>query len=262
MKATLATTATLEVAGGSIDCSIVPWDSEIFGFPVAVIDRIELREDHDPAGLLTALDGWCEDRDVRLVSCRIDHLRLRESMALEDRGFRFVEMVYVPGLETFDSIGEPRHAIIVTEAGPADLAEIERIAYSAFTTGRYLLDWRLPPELSRRRYAQWVRNSRAAGQAILKADFEDRIVGFFIVEERIDRSAYWHLTAIAPEAQGQGLGLSLWQTMLRRHRDEGVIRVQTTVSAHNPAVINLYARLRFTFQSPQMTFHWLRRPIA
>ena len=50
---------------------------------------------------------------------------------------------------------------------------------------------------------------------------------------------YWHLTAVAPDAQGRGVGRSLWRTMLLRHRAEGVGVVETTISGHNPAVMNL-----------------------
>jgi RimJ/RimL family protein N-acetyltransferase len=84
------------------------------------------------------------------------------------------------------------------------------------------------------------------------------LVGFFIVEQRPDRSVYWHLTAVAPKWQGKGIGMSVWRTMLLRHKAEGAPFVETTISGHNLAIINLYARLRFTFRGAQMTFHWLR----
>jgi ribosomal protein S18 acetylase RimI-like enzyme len=251
----------VEKDGAAIEYSLVPWDSDIFGFPVAQIGRIELDDGADGERVLHEFDAWCTDQKVRLASCRLDHLQLRESMALEAIGFRFVEMVYVPRFESFESIAAPRHAIQVAEATPDDLPSIEEVAQSAFTTGRFLLDWRLPPELSKRRYATWVRNSfDGPEQSVLKAEVDGALVGFFIVEQRPDRSVYWHLTAISPEWQGKGLGTSLWRTMLIRHKTEGATFVETTISGHNAPVINLYARLGFTFASAQMTFHWLRDP--
>jgi RimJ/RimL family protein N-acetyltransferase len=253
----------LESAGAVLECSLVPWDSEIFGYPVAQIDRVELDAAADPAAVLDAFEGWCASHDVRLVSCRLDHTKLRESMALEERGFRFVEMVYGPRFDAFESIGAPRHEVQVSEATEADVGRIEDVAYTAFTTGRFLLDGRLTPELSRRRYATWVRTSfESSRQTVLKAEVDGDLVGFLIVEHRSDRSVYWHLTAIAPDWQGKGMGLSLWQTMLVRHGAEGASYVETTISGHNLAIINLYARLGFSFASAQMTFHWLRDPAA
>jgi RimJ/RimL family protein N-acetyltransferase len=251
----------LESQGAVIESSLVPWDSEIFGFPVAQITRFEIAENAPTAPILAEFETWCATHDVRLISCRLDHLQIRESMILEDAGFRFVETVYVPRFVSFTEIAAPTHDLQVAEATPQDTARIEDVAYAAFTTGRFLLDHRLPPELSRRRYANWVRTSfGSANQIVLKAESEGDLVGFFIVEHRPDKSVYWHLTAIAPGWQGKGMGIDVWRTMLLRHRAEGVASVETTISGHNLAVINLYARLGFSFASAQMTFHRLREP--
>ncbi|MFL5651438.1 MAG: GNAT family N-acetyltransferase, partial [Chloroflexota bacterium] len=98
----------------------------------------------------------------------------------------------------------------------------------------------------------------SSNQKVLKAEIGGDLVGFFIVERRDDGTAYWHLTAVSPDSQGKGIGMSLWRTMLLRHLAEGVTSVETTVSGHNLAVMNLYARLGFVFSDAQMTFHWLR----
>ena len=242
----------------ALECSLVPWDSKTFGFAVAQITRIDIGVEGDAVGLFQSFEAWCADRDVRLVSCRLDHERLRESMALEDDGFRFVEMVYRPR-RSLEDLPAPDPAINVAPASPSDLASIESIAYDAFSTGRYFIDRRLPPDLSQRRYASWVASSfEAPNQAVLKAEMDGDLVGFFIVEHRPDGSVYWHLTAIAPSWQGKGVGLNLWKTMLLRHRSEGATFVETTISAHNTPALNLYARLGFTFSAAQMTFHRLR----
>ena len=251
----------LELDGTILDCTLVPWDTETFGFPVAEISRLQLGEEESSTHVLVAFEEWCLARDVRLVSCRLDHLQLRESMALEGLGFRFIEMVYRPRFDAFDGIATPRHDIAISQATAADVAAIEAIAASAFTTGRFLLDHRLPPELSDRRYANWVRNAfGSSDQTVLKAELGGDLVGFFIVEQSPEKSVYWHLTAVAPESQGKGIGTSLWRSMLLRHKAEGATSVETTISGHNVAVINLYARLGFSFGSAQMTFHWLRDP--
>lgn len=256
-------TAQFDLDGVDLEASLVPWDSDNFGFPVAQIDRLKVQDDARPTRALQAFDAWCDDHDVRLVSCRLNHTQLRASMALEDVGFRFVEMVHEPHRDLGDGMPAPARAIVVEPATAADLASIEEIAYSAFATGRFLLDWRLPPELSRRRYATWVRNSfDDPRHEVLKAQLDEALVGFFIVEHRSDGAVYWHLTAIAPDQQGKGIGSSLWLTMLERHRAEDTTAVDTTISAHNAPAINLYARLGFTFGPARMTFHWLRGPVA
>ena len=249
----------LEHDGASLDIVLVPWDSEVFGYPVAQIERFDLGRATTAAALFDDLETWCADQGVRLISCRLDHERLAESAALEEHGFRFIETVLVPRLGPLKDLDPPRRTIDVEEASAADLDAIEAIASTVFTTGRFLLDRRLDPELSHRRYANWVRTSFAdARHTVLKAEVAGDLVGFFIVEHRSDGGVYWHLTAMAPRWQGQGLGLSVWRTMLLRHRAEGATSVETTISGHNLPVLNLYARLGFSFASSQMTFHRLR----
>ena len=131
------------------------------------------------------------------------------------------------------------------------MARIEEVAYSAFSTGRFLLDQRLPPELSGVATRPGCGPASGRRQIVLKAEVEGDLIGFFIVEHRPDQSVYWHLTAIAPDWQGKGMGMSLWQTMLLRHKAEGASFVETTISGHNLPALNLYARLGFTSGPPR-----------
>ena len=249
---------TLVAGGSALTCSVAAEDSQTLGYGVAVIEDIAIGSD-DPSPLFEEFDAWCDEAQVRLVSCRLDHLRLRESMALEDHGFRFVEMVYRPRLARLDQLAEPEHPISILDARRTDLPVLQRIAATAFTTGRLALDPRIGPELSGRRYANWIASSMdSAAQQVLTAQLEGKLVGFFILEHRPGELVYWHLTAVAPETQGRGIGMSLWRTMLLRHRAEGATSVETTVSGHNPPVLNLYARLGFAFTAPQLTLHLVR----
>jgi ribosomal protein S18 acetylase RimI-like enzyme len=250
---------TLAAGGASLDCFIVPWDSRIFGFPVAEIARLDLGPDgSDATPLFESFDAWSATNGIRLASCRLEHDRLPETMALEAVGFRFVEIVYRPRLDELARVAPPSRDIEIAGATHDDLADIQAIAHDAFLTGRFLLDFRLSPDLSRRRYADWVRTSLAGGsQRVLKAMVGSEIVGFFIVERRPAGAAYLHLTAIAPAWQGKGIGMSAWQALLRREAAEGVTSIETTISGHNLPVVNMYARLGFTFTGARLTFHRL-----
>jgi RimJ/RimL family protein N-acetyltransferase len=250
---------TITVGSAAIDVFLVPWDSEIFGFPVAQIERLVAGAGNDLAEAMRRLRSWLDKHRIRLASCRLDSRALRESMLLEANGFRFVEMVYSPVLSPVIAPGAADEELAIEPAGADDLAAIEAVAGAAFETGRFKLDFRIDPAASDRRYRVWVRNSFAdPRQQVLKATVAGDLVGFFIVEGRPDRSAYWHLTAIAPTHQGKGIGRRLWAAMVRRHFESGASRVETTISAHNPPVMNIYAALGFRFGAPRMTLHWVR----
>lgn len=255
--------SALEIASPAIKLSadLVSWDTETFGFPVAQIHALEIVE---PQGAkndyLASFMDWLVEHDVQLVSCRLLHDKLRESMFLEEHGFRFVEMVLHPRLETLADLGlEAANRLSVAYAEEADLPELQSIAERAFGLERYHVDPRFDPRLGDLRYARWVHNSfRHPRQRLLKIQDNKRLVAFFIVEVLPNNKVYWHLTAVSPQWQGQGYGRRAWQTMLQHHWEEGLSSVSTTISVRNIAVMNLYSSLNFRFTPPEMTFHWLR----
>ena len=249
----------LDTPSLGLEWSEAPWDSALFGFPVLQIGRMEVlgpAADRDFAAFEA-----CRDRIYSgLVSCRLSHERLRESMLLEAHGFRFIEMVYHPemdGLQARD-LG-PRTGPTVARADAQDLPAVEEIAGHAFHNERFHVDPRLDPRIGDRRYQNWARSSIAhASQELYCVRDQDQVVAFFVTEMLADGTCYWHLNAVAPEAQGKGVGWIAWRAMLHQARDAGAERVRTCIAARNHRVLNLYGRLGFRFSPPEMTFHWVR----
>lgn len=249
----------LDTGGLFLEWNEAPWDSDVFGFPVLQISRLEVRgptADQD----MVAFEQARDESASGLVSCRLPHERLRESMLLEAHGFRFIEMLYQPELDDFghlDGFDEP--GLTATPAGKEHLPLLVNIAGSAFRNERFHMDARLDPKLGDQRYRNWVRSSlNHPSQRLHVICDASQPVGFFVTEHLPDGTCYWHLNAIAPEAQGKGYGRRAWLTMLRQARDEGAERVRTCIVARNQRVLNLYARLGFRFPPPLMTFHWVR----
>ena len=81
----------------------------------------------------------------------------------------------------------------------------------------------------------------------------------FVTEVLDDSTCYWHLNAVAPEMQGQGLGKRAWLTMLALAQQDGNARVRSSIVVRNTRVMNLYAGLGFRFEAPSMTLHWVVR---
>lgn len=236
----------------------VPWDTEIFGFPVAQISRIELREP-GACGDFADFEQRREAIGARLVSCRLPHSQLRESMFLEDRGFRFVEMAYSPELDKLKQIDWPDDSLEIALADPADLLEIEKIAGQAFQNERFHVDPRLDSALGNKRYQVWVKNAVGhTTQRLYRISDGGELVAFFVTEQLLDGTCYWHLNAVAPASQGRGYGIRAWRAMILQAHAQGAERVRTTIVARNYRVLNLYARLGFRFPAPMMTFHWVR----
>lgn len=254
----MAAPETIDTPNLLLTWSEAPWDSVIFGYPVLQISQMEVRgtgANQDFTAFEAARDGM----GAGLVSCRLPHDRLRESMLLEGRGFRFIEMTYHPELDRMEEHAPPVGTLSVVSAGPEDLPEVLDIAGHAFRNERFHVDPRLDPSLGDLRYCNWVKSSlNHPSQRLLLVRDDSRLVAFFITEMLGDGTCYWHLNAVAPNAQGQGYGRRAWQAMLRQAREDGARRVQTCIVARNHRVLNLYAHLGFRFAPPLMTFHWVK----
>lgn len=240
--------------------SQVTWDTKACGFPVIQIEDIEVFGPQANADI-ASFEVERDRLGVGLVSCRLGHERMKESMLLEDHGFRFIEMLYQPQLELAARLGDVLIVRLdVTLAGEADLPILMEIAGTAFQNERFKIDFRLDPRLSDQRYRNWVANSlHHPAQELYVVREGARVVAFFITEMLEDRTCYWHLNAVATDAQGRGYGRRAWVSMLDRATEQGALRVRTSIVARNHRVLNLYASLGFHFSEPLMTFHWVRK---
>lgn len=241
--------------------SEAPWDSAVFGYSVLQIDRLECRSPealHDITPFILARDRI----DCGLVSCRLNHQLLKESIFLEDVGFRFIEMLYQPefiDLQAASHLGDNQD-LDIDIATLSDLSEILHIARKAYGNERIHMDPRLPSAIGDIRYQNWVKNTfKHPTQRTYVLRDGEKLVAFFIIENLASGRCYWHLNAVNPVLQGNGYGLRAWRAMLDHARKNGSSSVQTSIVARNHRVLNLYARLGFYFPPPLMTLHWVRQ---
>jgi RimJ/RimL family protein N-acetyltransferase len=239
---------------------MVPWDSDIFGFPVAAISTIDVKRIVSAQEEFDLFKIWVRDSSFEIVSCRLLHQQIEASMFLERNNFRFVEMVLHPTVMDLQTYPAAYTDMIVEPVCEAELPTVVAMAEQSFSCERYHVDSRLDSKLANIRYGCWVRNSfYDLKQSLLKVRFPDgHTVAFFVVENKDDHSAYWHLTAVNPDFQGKKLGVRIWMTMINYHKAAGIERIETTISARNSIVLNLYSKLNFRFTPPEMTFHWVK----
>ena len=234
---------------------LTPWDEPAMACATAAISHIELKAEAAAAAFRPFRD-WCAAHEVKLVSCRFPHHRLREIGFLEGQGFRFIELNYRPLARDLGRFPADKE-IEVCAAAPSDEAEICALAERTLWTGRFHADPMVGPEIGNRRYALWAANAfRHPGQRVLKCLLHGRIAAFMVVERPTDSCRFWSLVALAPELSGKGLGRRIWCAVLAMHHHEGVEEVATSISSHNSIVHNLYVSLGFRFPLPEIILHW------
>jgi RimJ/RimL family protein N-acetyltransferase len=250
---------SMETTGLLLKATLVSWDTEIFHFPVGTIESFQIIDPYMITRDYMEFELWRDINQCKLISCRLSHDQLYESIFLEGRGFRFIETVLHPKLDDLLRLNVSDQGLEIIPANENDLPALTRIAESAFRNERFHVDPRLDPRFGDLRYVRWVENTlKHPQQRLIKILDNETIVAFFIIEFLNDGHVYWHLTAVSPEHQGKGYGRRTWLAMLRYHQKNGCLKVSTTISARNIPVLNLYSSLNFRFLPPEMTFHWKR----
>jgi RimJ/RimL family protein N-acetyltransferase len=241
----------------ALDYHLVPWDSEIFGRPVAQISEVRLSDAHQAERDFEPFTGWLTQHAVELCACRLPASAMAESMFLEDRGFRFVELNYLPALAQLQDRRCDVTEIRIEPAAPSDRDTLADMAAEVLRHGRLHQDPRIDPALGSKRYRTWMINAfEHPRQRVLKCLLDAAIVGFFVVEYPQPAHCFWSLIGLAPGLQGRGLGKRVWNAVLEHHRREGIQHVSTSISSHNVAVFNLYVALGFRFPAPSITLQW------
>jgi GNAT superfamily N-acetyltransferase len=238
---------------------LAPWDIPILGANVATISSIQVHMEVAAGHHFAAFRDWCHRERVVLVNSRLPQDQLRECSFLEARGFRFIELNYLPRLEGLGrlSLDDSGDEIKVVRAGPEDETFIAGVAGQIFTAGRFHADPLLGPEIGNRRYRTWAANAfHHPRQIVLKCQIGGQLAAFMVVEQSEPESRFWSLVGIVPGFAGRRLGRRIWQAVLKFHREEGVTTVSTSISSHNIPAHNLYVSLGFRFPRPYITLHW------
>jgi RimJ/RimL family protein N-acetyltransferase len=239
--------------------ALLPWDAEVFGFPVAEFKPGDPGEigARRPA-FSERLARWAGQRQVELIGCRLSGSEAVLSALLDQCGFRFVEASLRAELAPLLPDRLPAARVAVRPAAPEDRAPLLEIAESAFDSGRYHADPRVPRALANARYRFWLDNALSRpgpGTRVFALGAAGHPTGFFHVEVGAE-AADLRLSAVDPEGNSGIAGFALYAGVLRALASEGVRRVSARLTATNTAVVNLYASLGFRFADPEIVRHW------
>src|SRR6266568_17523 len=112
--------------------ALIPWDSEIFGFPVA---RYRPAVPAAAEGFAEALRGWSEERAIGLWMCDIAVADVFWKSALTKVGFQQVDFALRCTLANLQTAAIPESRIPLRPAAEGDRKTIEQIAGTAFQHG-------------------------------------------------------------------------------------------------------------------------------
>lgn len=239
---------------------LLPWDTETFGFAVA---DLRLAPSATPAlsgaALARELGAWSRLEDVELIGCRVPDGDTAPTRALQEAGFRFVELQLRATRPRLDTSDLERPRLTFRRAEAADRARLVEIATTAFRFGRYHADPDFPGELASRRFRHWIERALddPSPQTRVGVVGEPGAPAGFVHTELEKGLGDVRLFASDPAAALLA-GPALLNGALRDLAARGAGRVTAQISAANVAALNLYASLRFRFHDPEAVFHWSR----
>lgn len=214
-----------------------PWDALAFGLPT-----YELAEPSEAALAAAATTPGH-------FTVRVDPLA--DKSALHRHGFYYCDTLVVPEVTAarFIAHSDPQAGI----RRDLPLEQLEALCLGVFEFGRFHRDFNLPGEQADQRYIGWLRQLAREGE-VFALTYAGDLAGFFACAgPRI------LLHAVAPGCRGKGLGKALWTCACAELFAAGHERLESSVSAANLAIVNLYASLGFRFRSPQDIYHRLTR---
>lgn len=247
------------------------WDSEHFGYPVAVVDSVVVKtlgydgELEVANVLLEGLNEWCQFAGVRLVSARVSARDLPVIHGLERSGFRFIES-WIFNKYDLSRLPEPRvdpNCLRLAHRGDLDL--MHEYSRGAFVTQRFHADPRVDPERADSLYRKWISTSfDDPNQRVLALEDTGKPVAFMIYYESdlttclSRRFAMWRMALLDPASRGKGVGTEFFTALLYHHREAGFDVVDSGLSMRNLASLHLHNRIGFKVVATLVTFHlWL-----
>ncbi len=215
--------------------SATPWDSAAFGVPTW-----ELLE-HS----VTALQ--CAAKIAGHQTLKVDPLANKK--LLNEYGFYYCDTLIEPFCKAVKlrAIQHPDATI----SKVVDAQKILEICHGAFTHGRFHRDFNLSPSDADLRYDNWLRQMLEAGK-VYGLFWKNCLAGFICYSENC-----LVLHAVAEKFRGKGLSKYWWSAVCSELLAAGCDEVNSSISAANIPVLNLYSSLGFSFKNAKDVYHRL-----
>lgn len=266
---------TVEAKGqtrGMLLFRLSEWDTDHFGFNVAIIEAVLVDEiDYERAvntttALLSEFETWRRASDISFISVKLPALALPIIHGFEKCGFNYIEswVFNKYDLDKIDRLGQTTRTLRLAQAD--DCERMLAYAQGAFATHRFHADAHISLERAEALYEKWIVTAfNDPKQKILTLDVEDRPAAFMIYYPNDLRSyfgiqfAQWKMAVLDPNNRGQGVGTDFFIALAHHHRQEGLDVIDSGLTVRNLASLNLHNKLNFKVVSTLVTFHkWLK----
>ncbi len=237
------------------NCTLLDWDSEHWGFPIARLNVSRLE-----ATVLANTLQWCSANGVRCLYFLADGSCSKTLRLAHEGGFMFVEARIE--LRCNVGFGERSQSIPqqqIRMARKEDLEVLIHIARSEQKATRFFKDANFSASLASDLYAKWIQRDFREKKVLLAESPEGIPCGYVTVGLQSSGAAQIGIVAVQSAHRGQGYGRALIREALRCAATEGADGMSVVTQADNVAALRVYEDSGFRISGTGIWYHrWFR----
>ncbi len=233
--------------------TILDWDSEVFGFPVAKIipEKLDTKK---LGGILSDL----KKSNVSLAYWAFDKGCANSQIAAESmHGFLTgIKIIYVADLEVISPAFISPTVQLKKYSGDGTNTEIINLTFQGAISSRFHID----PKITRKQYEDihkiWINNS-IKNNMIFVVEKNDSIIGFVSLNEKNKRGNI-DFIVVDKSFGGKGFGGTLMRNAHRWFISRGFKTVQAVTQKENIAACRMYEKFGYQIEKEEYFYHfWL-----
>jgi len=217
-------------------------------------------------GLSGVLD-FCQANSVVLLIARCLTANTQAAQAMERYGFLLMDtLIYYERNLVKPPIPTYTGPVVVRPLQPGEEDGVKRIAGESFReyVGHYHADSRLDRTKCDEAYISWAERSCGSSEIadeVLVAELDGSIEGFLTLRFSRPQEGEGALFAVAPTAQGNGIGQALMIHAMEWLRSRNATRMVISTQIINIAAQKSWTRVGFEMSHAYYTFHkWFDTP--
>jgi len=225
------------------------YDTKLFGFHVAKIEKVETNE-------VTMLINDLQNHSIQYATYRApsDNIKLIHALELHRfilvDGFIKLEYEYQ---ESKQILNENNH---VRLAQASDISALRKIAQTTFTHNRFFNDLLIPKDKANKLFGDWIENSvlKKSADSVYVYEEASDLLGF----TSIKKAGEIPLIAVEKNAQGKGVARHLISHTLYSLKNQNpqlkVVSIDTQIQ--NIPALRAYIRSGFLPTKTFLTYRW------
>jgi hypothetical protein len=244
------------------------WDTDHFGYKVAVIDQlITLQENYNSikeiaTTLLSSFDKWAIENEVKFVTIKVPSKDLGVLHAVESKEFNYIENWIYNHYDLRKLQEDSQGRFLIRYANEEDKDYMIRYSKGAFSTQRFHADKRIKVEQADRLYEKWIVSAfEDVNQEIAVYDHKG-VPTAFMIYYKSDLTEYfnckfamWKMGLVNPEMAHMGIGNKFVESLFQFHKNENLDIIDSGLSIRNIVSLNWHNKLKFKISSTLVTFH-------